>query len=358
MKLLAITLVGCCFTALLTSLALYEDFIPSPINSEASDARVIQATTPLPSVRKSVVSQITPLPFSEQSKRSIVFTLPVTYIIGERHIYENGLTVTLQAIRDTRCAANETCATPGQLEIEFTVLRATTTETVILGSGRSTTVITPMYEYTLVNSIETQATIIITPKSTGAERSSTITPNNFIKTAPRAISAVASAQEQNTLITSTTTIQTPGVPANTDTSITNFNKALVTEIERQTNIFRINNKRAPLSFDTNLTKNATQYSTHLLTNKYLSHTDLHGCDITCRFAHKGYSATAWGENLALLSFEEQPSVEYVANFFMTQWQKSAGHRENLLSKTFTNQGIGIAVDRTNIYVVVQFARPL
>ena len=58
-----------------------------------------------------------------------------------------------------------------------------------------------------------------------------------------------------------------------------------------------------------------------------------------------------------MKYEEQPTAAYVADFFMSQWIKSAGHRENLLSATFTKQGIGISVDATSVYVVVHFALP-
>jgi uncharacterized protein YkwD len=58
-----------------------------------------------------------------------------------------------------------------------------------------------------------------------------------------------------------------------------------------------------------------------------------------------------------MSFQRRRSAEEVASFFMTQWQKSAGHRENLISPFFTDQGIGVAVSPTSIYVTVQFAKP-
>jgi uncharacterized protein YkwD len=129
-------------------------------------------------------------------------------------------------------------------------------------------------------------------------------------------------------------------------------------IQQQTNAFRAANKLSSLKLDSILTRNATSYSRTLLAGNFLSHTDKSGCDMTCRFTRDGYTnASAWGENLADLKFSERPSAEYVASYFMRAWEKSAGHRENLLTPGYSHTGIGISMDARSIYVVVQFSEP-
>jgi len=144
------------------------------------------------------------------------------------------------------------------------------------------------------------------------------------------------------------------VPATADVSFTN---AFTERVFALTNEFRITQGLAPLKMSVALTKNATTYSASMLKNKRLNHTDILGCDLNCRFLRDGFTAQSWGENLAHYSFENKPTVEEVAQFFMREWQKSAGHRANLVSSVFTQTGIGISKNNTSIYVAVHFSRP-
>ena len=356
MRLLVMTL-GCCAVALVTSVALFNGLTLSHLNTQTFEANVIQTTTILPPVAEAASPEkatVTSIPTEKSS--TTTFALPVTYKVGETHTYTDGLTVTLHAIDDARCKLNEICATSQKLASEFTTTQGVTidTEKIILDFAKTTSVTTALYEYTLVNSTDTEATIIIKELSTTTPEATVSVAKTSPTIAPKAPQTVAVSK---TLITPVLTKNKLAVPKSTETTMTKFEKALIEEIEKQTNEFRRAHKRDPFATDGDLAKNATSYSTHLLSNTYLSHTNIQGCDITCRFADNGYKAQAWGENLAVLSFNEQPSVEYVANFFMRQWEKSAGHRANLLSKAFTNQGVGVAFDQNKIYLVVQFANP-
>jgi uncharacterized protein YkwD len=136
-----------------------------------------------------------------------------------------------------------------------------------------------------------------------------------------------------------------------------YTKEVTRLIEEKTNAFRVSEDLLPLSYDIRLERNATAYSHIMQDGDFLSHTNTSGCGLTCRFTKDGYEATAWGENLATMSFGSRPSAEEVASFFMAQWKKSAGHRENLMSPVFTNQGIGVAVSANSVYATVQFAKP-
>lgn len=130
--------------------------------------------------------------------------------------------------------------------------------------------------------------------------------------------------------------------------------ALITE---QTNAFRKSNNLHSLYNETSLQKYAKLHSVSMLENDFFAHADQNGCDITCRLKANGYRASSWGENLAQMEFSKTPTAKEVVSFFMKGWEKSVGHRKNLLSPLFTHQGIGIAVSDNAIYVTVDFAKP-
>lgn len=140
------------------------------------------------------------------------------------------------------------------------------------------------------------------------------------------------------------------------TSGSDFIDELIRLIESETNSFRLANNLAVLSHEPVLKINAEKYSQAMLRDGFMSHTDQTGCDLTCRFEKDGYEASSWGENLATIKFDRALTAEEVADYFMTGWKKSSGHRENLLSSDFTHQGIGVARNNNVVYVSVQFAK--
>lgn len=137
-----------------------------------------------------------------------------------------------------------------------------------------------------------------------------------------------------------------------------FAAELITLIEQRTNAFRKRQGLDSLTHEPTLERNARRYSQTMLEGNFLAHTDESGCDLTCRFTADNYRAQAWGENLARLEFSDTQTPADVADYFMTEWQKSAGHRTNLLSAVFTHQGVGVVHTDNRIYVTVHFALPL
>jgi len=172
----------------------------------------------------------------------------------------------------------------------------------------------------------------------------------------KAIISVSKSPEVRKTVSGLTTVLP--APSTYDDYDQTFDTLLSERIHTLTNELRIKNNLTPLQTDSTLVKNASSYSATMLKSTFLSHTDTHGCDMSCRFKKDGYVAQAWGENLATLSFDDQVTVEYVAQFFMRAWEKSDEHRANLLTSAYTREGIGIARDAHTIYVTVQFAKPL
>jgi uncharacterized protein YkwD len=155
-----------------------------------------------------------------------------------------------------------------------------------------------------------------------------------------------------------TNTHSPSPSLSNITERSQYTQELRAHIEAATNAFRKTYKVQTLADESTLQKNAQVYSKTMLAGDFLSHTDTKGCDIDCRIKKDGYNASAWGENLAVLKFTDMPDAAEVAEFFMRGWEKSAGHRDNLLSPLFTHQGIGIAIGENAIYVTVQFADPM
>ncbi len=194
----------------------------------------------------------------------------------------------------------------------------------------------------IATSSTTEPTIATEVEAASALEQDFVTPVNKIK---KQISIPDISQLQPVITT------TPNHPVQAD-----FISQVIMLIEEATNKFRARNSLPTFASDGKLGASAHSYSRQLSIDGALSHIDSNGCDLTCRFALSGYKARAWGENLALMEFAERPTPEYIANFFMSEWEASSGHRKNLLSPVFTQQGIGITMDADSIYVAVHFAK--
>jgi len=170
---------------------------------------------------------------------------------------------------------------------------------------------------------------------------------------------ITESSREVSLVTKTAKVETPLTqPSQSISNNSEYVQELMSLIAQQTNAIRAKEDLSPLQRDTSLEKNAKSYSVSMQKTGTMSHTDASGCDLNCRFEGYGYEALSWGENLATMNFSQLPSAKEVAATFMKEWQKSAGHRKNLLSSNFTHQGIGIAVGKNDLYVVVQFAKPM
>lgn len=145
--------------------------------------------------------------------------------------------------------------------------------------------------------------------------------------------------------------------AEDDTKPNSFELAVAKKIHQLTNETRLEQGLSALRYDPALAGPSFNYSLAMQTENFFSHTDPSGCGMTCRFAKTKYKASAWGENLALWQSSYAPGVDEVAEYFVREWKKSAGHRENLLSAIYTNEGIGVSVKGNKILVTVHFAKP-
>ncbi|HKU42400.1 MAG TPA: CAP domain-containing protein [Polyangiales bacterium] len=98
---------------------------------------------------------------------------------------------------------------------------------------------------------------------------------------------------------------------------------------------------AALVANTKLREAARCHSLDMATQNYFSHTGLDGSNPGARIAAAGYSATAWGENIAA----GYGTPESVVNGWMT----SEGHCRNILNCRLLQLGVGYGFDTDSSY---------
>lgn len=122
---------------------------------------------------------------------------------------------------------------------------------------------------------------------------------------------------------------------------------------------KINEQRAKyglaaLSWDPALAKIATDHSKDMAKRNYFSHNDLEGHRYTYRYSSAGYICKQGsGENIYKFSSSRTITEEYLASKAVDAWMDSSGHKRNILSKSFHNEGIGVAFNSVRSYYVTQ-----
>lgn len=89
-----------------------------------------------------------------------------------------------------------------------------------------------------------------------------------------------------------------------------------------------------LAWNTKLAQAAAAHSHDMATNNFLSHTGSNGSTLVNRVDATGYTAIAWGENVA----GGPATVDAV----MAGWLASAGHCANIMNSTFRDFGAACA----------------
>lgn len=121
---------------------------------------------------------------------------------------------------------------------------------------------------------------------------------------------------------------------------------------------RVNYGLKPLVWDDKIALIAREHSQDMATNDFFSHDNLKGEDPTDRGNRHGYSCRkdygsyytyGLAENIALTPIYSDvvgcgstTSLDSLAECIVDGWMTSPGHRENILTKTYTKAGVGIA----------------
>lgn len=130
------------------------------------------------------------------------------------------------------------------------------------------------------------------------------------------------------------------------------------EVNRLINLQRTNNGLGPLVWDNKLVLIARAHSQDMVNRNFFSHDNPSGEDPTDRANRQGYSCRkdygsyytyGLAENIAKTPVYSNvegcgstTSLDSLAECIVDGWMTSPGHRENILTKTYTKTGIGIA----------------
>lgn len=142
-----------------------------------------------------------------------------------------------------------------------------------------------------------------------------------------------------------------------DTETFIFDEELIAEIFRLTNLERASAGLPPFVPDRALTAIAEGHSADMAADGFFAHADDDGCMLTCRLKQHDYAAAAWAENISQVKKSDLLHTKAIAALMVESWMESGGHRENILSDTYTNTGIGIAYDGRTVYATADYALP-
>jgi len=153
----------------------------------------------------------------------------------------------------------------------------------------------------------------------------------------------------------------------------------VPDLEKRIHVL-INRERAahgltPLAWDTDLSGIARGHSKDMARRGYFSHDSPEGRDFSFRYRKQGYTCAlqagdnihAGAENIALMSlyrsittingvaYYDWNSAEQIAASTVQGWMNSPGHRKNILTPYWLNQGIGAFISPDDkVYVTQNF----
>jgi uncharacterized protein YkwD len=140
------------------------------------------------------------------------------------------------------------------------------------------------------------------------------------------------------------------------------------------NVQRRANDQMALAWDDELSKIARAHSEDMAKRKYFKHTDPEGLTPMKRAAAAGYNVcqlmgeNIFQNNLYSRVIEERKrkttektydwnSPQMIASTTVKNWMDSDGHRQNILSKNYIKEGIGVAIaedDDGKVYITQVF----
>ena len=114
------------------------------------------------------------------------------------------------------------------------------------------------------------------------------------------------------------------------------------------NQVRQENRLPPLKWSAKIAERARSHSSRMVTQRFFSHQDPQFGDPGHRLRMAGITWRLCGENI----FEEEGERDPVRSA-VQQWMHSAGHRRNILTRGFTQTGVGVAIRRDGTYFITQ-----
>ena len=129
---------------------------------------------------------------------------------------------------------------------------------------------------------------------------------------------------------------------------------LVEEIHRFTNIERQKAGQTKLQHNSEIAAVATGHSEDMAKRDYFSHKSPEGCDFICRLKGTSYDKGYRAENIAYIERSKLPDASSLAKTFVNNWMNSPGHRKNILSSKYNQEGVGVSLIGNRVYATVVF----
>ncbi len=138
------------------------------------------------------------------------------------------------------------------------------------------------------------------------------------------------------------------------------------EVHRLINLERGKHGLETLGYDEKLASIAKSHSKDMASNGYFSHDTPEGLDPTdraskadyvCRYQIGNLIYSGIGENIHMVkgsSIALWSSPESIAEMAVSDWMGSPGHRKNILTSNFSNEGIGVSISTFTIHVTQNF----
>lgn len=128
------------------------------------------------------------------------------------------------------------------------------------------------------------------------------------------------------------------------------------QIHQSVNLHRRVNQREPFALDDELSNLARAHSEDMAKRGYFKHVNPEGLTPMKRLQAAGYNRCQFvGENIhqnnlysRVITEKKKTSydwnsMEEIAGTTVKAWMDSEGHRDNILGKNYTRQGIGVAI---------------
>jgi len=138
------------------------------------------------------------------------------------------------------------------------------------------------------------------------------------------------------------------------------------EVHRLINLEREKHGLKILGYDEKLATIAKSHSKDMASSEYFSHDTPEGLDPTdragkadyvCRYQIGSLIYSGIGENIHMVkssSIALWSSPESIAEMAVSGWMDSPGHRKNILTSNFSNEGIGVSISAFTIHVTQNF----
>ena len=123
----------------------------------------------------------------------------------------------------------------------------------------------------------------------------------------------------------------------------------VAEVATRINRERISRGLVPYAVNAQLNQAAQAHANDIASTGNFSHTGADGSTVFDRVARTGYGTYSWGRRLGE-NWAWYPSAERA----VAEWMDSKPHSDNILHALYREMGIGIATNKGNLVIVIDF----